>query len=259
MTIATTAVLALLLAAVAAAQTSPTINTYTGSLTFKSSKPGTPSKPSPASFVELFHVANVTAGLDAAPVTDIKLKMYGLRVDFKDFPTCSLAFVTAHLGVGCPSKSLVASGPVTALLGPTNLMGNASNTISCNPLLNAWNAGGGKVVEFLLITATHLCPGLQTGSAAPYEVTFKQAGNWLLQDAPLPPDVSTQAGNLPLYSSILTDNLTWLKVTTKVKGKPVAFLSSIGCMKGKRPYSMAFTATKGGAPETFQLSRTGTC
>jgi hypothetical protein len=201
----------------------------------------------------------VTTGLDAAPVTDIKLKMYGLHVDFKDFPTCSLAFVTAHLGAGCPAKSLVASGPISALLGPMNLMGNATNTTPCNPLLNAWNAGGGKVVEFLMIETGHLCGGVPTGAAAPYVVTFRQMGKWLLQDAPLPPDVSTKAANLPFYSSILTNDLTWVKLTRKVSGKPVSFLSSVGCLKGKRPYTMTFTATNGAATETTSIAGNGAC
>jgi hypothetical protein len=245
------------LVAAAGAYAATALNTYTGSLTFHSSKPGTPAKPSPASFEELFHVANVNAALNAAPVTDIKLKMYGLRIDFKDFPTCSLAKVTATNGAGCPAKSLVVSGPINALLGSPSLTGAGLN---CNPLLNGWNAGGGKVVEFLMISAAHSCSGLQTGAAAPYVVTFRKSGNYLLQDAPLPPDVSTNAGNLGDYSSILTNDLMWLKVTRKVKGKTVAFLSSTGCMHGTRPYSMTFTATNGTAVETKAIGPTnGSC
>jgi hypothetical protein len=232
------------------------LNTYTGSLTFHSSKPGTPAKPSPASFRELFSATNVSAGLDAAPLIDIKLKMYGMRVDWKDFPTCSLAQVTAHYGATCPAKSLVSSGPITAILGPPNLA--PQNTINCNPLLEVWNAGGGKVVELTTISPSLTCGGLQTGAAAPYVVTFSQSGNWLLQDAPLPADVSTNAGNLGLYSSITQNDLTW-GATRRVKGKTVSFLSSIGCMHGKRPYSMRFTATNGSVTETKSISSTGTC
>ena len=51
----------------------------------------------PAGFVELFGANNGTAGLAAAPITDIKLKMYGLKVDTSktDFPTCSYAQISA--------------------------------------------------------------------------------------------------------------------------------------------------------------------
>jgi hypothetical protein len=90
-------------------------------------------------------------------------------------------------------------------------------------------------------------------------VTFKQAGKYLTQDAPLPPDVSTNAGNLGDYSSIMTNDLTWLKVTTKVKGKTVSFLSSTGCLKGKRPYTMTFTATNGTSSSTDTVGGTGGC
>jgi hypothetical protein len=253
-TIVITAAVVLIAAAGAHAAT---LNTYTGSLTFKSSKPGTPAKPSPASFVELFSAHNLTPTLDAAPLIDIKLKMYGLRVDSKDFPTCSLAQVTAQLGAGCPKGSLVASGPITATLGPPNLM--PTNTINCTPILDVWNAGGNKVVELPVISATHLCGPLQTGAANPYVVTFTQSGKWLLQDAPLPPDVSTNAGNLGLYNSLTLNDLTWMKVTRTVKHKTVSFLSSVGCMKGKRPYTMAFTATNGTTTETEPLSGNGRC
>jgi hypothetical protein len=257
-TIAITAVVALLAAAVATAQTPP-INTYTGSLTFKAGKSGTPAKPIPAGFVELFSASNATTTLDAAPLIDIKLKMYGLRVDSKDFPTCSLAQVTASLGAGCPKGSLVASGPIIAKLGPTNLMGNPSNTINCTPILDVWNAGANKVVELPVIDANHQCGGLQTGAAAPYVVTFTQAGKYLLQDAPLPPDVSTNAGNLGLYNSLTQNDLTWMKLTRKVKGKTVSFLSSVGCLKGKRPYTITFTATNGTATQVSALNAKGAC
>jgi hypothetical protein len=238
------------------AYASTMLNTYTGSLTFHSSKPGTPAKPSPASFVELFSAMNATAGLDAAPLIDIKLKMYGMRLDWRDFPTCSLAQVTAHYGATCPAKSLVSSGPIQAILGPPSL--TMQNTIACNPLLDVWNAGGGKVIELTTISPTHLCGGLQTGAAAPYVVTFSQSGNWLSQDAPLPPDVSTNAGNLGLYSSIIQNDLNW-GATRRVHGKTVSYLSSIGCMHGKRPYSMTFTATNGATPQTTVINGNGAC
>lgn len=263
--IATTAAV-VLVAATAAYAASSSINNYTGSLTFKSASAGTPAKPVPASFVELFGATNATSGLAAAPITDIKLKMYGLKVDTskKDFPTCSLATIQKNYGASCPAKSLVAEGPVTAVLGPTTLnpifSGTGANAINCNTLLKVWNEGGGKVVELTTIDATHVCGGLSTGAAAPYVVTFKNSGKYLLQDAPLPADVSTNAGNLGLYSSITLNDLTWFKLTTKVKGKTVAFLSSIGCSKGKRPYSMTFTAADATtSSSTSSISGKGSC
>jgi len=257
-TIAITTVALLALAAGAYAATG--VNTYTGSLSFTSSKPGTPAAPVPAGFHEVFSAHNTTSSLDAAPLVDIKLKMYGLRIDSKDFPTCPLAKVQATLGAGCPKGSLVGSGPITAILGPTNLMGTPANTINCTPLLDIWNAGHNQVIEFPVISAGHQCGGLQTGAAAPYVVTFRQSGKYLLQDAPLPPDVSTNAGNLGLYNSLTLNDLTWSKLTRKVKGKTVSYLSSIGCQKHKRPYSMTFTATPDGvSTQTVTLSAKAKC
>ncbi len=262
------AVALVVLAAAAAAYAATPLNTYKpSSLTFSSKSAGTPAKPVPAGFVELFGANNGTAGLAAAPITDIKLKMYGLKVDTSktDFPTCSYALISKNYGATCPAKSLVAEGPVTAVLGPTNLMpiyppATGANAILCHTLLKVWNAGGGKVTELTTIDAAHgTCGGLQTGAAAPYPVTFKNDGNYLLQNAPLPADVSTDAGNLGLYSSITLNDLTWFKLTAKVKGKTVAFLSSVGCDKGKRPYSMTYTATNGTTPQTSTVSGTGKC
>lgn len=253
--IATTAAAVLVAATAAYAQT--TLNTYTGSLTFSSSSAGTPAKPVPASFKELFQVTSSTAA-NAAPVTDIKLKMYGLKIDSSAFPTCSLSKVSASNGQGCPKKSLIGSGPIKAYLyNPNPTEGSA--TITCTPTLDIWNAGHDQVVEFPIV-AQGQCGPFTTGAAAPYLVTFKQQGNYLLQDAPLPPDVSTNAGNAGLYNALASNDLTWAKATAKVKGKTVAFLSSIGCDKGKRPYTMTFTATNGTVTQTAPpITGSGKC
>ena len=64
---------------------------------------------------------------------------------------------------------------------------------------------------------------------------------------PLPPDVSTKVANQPnFYGSLIKETLNWFKVTTKVQGKTVGNNVSVGCLHGKRPWSVTFTATTNG-------------
>ena len=54
------------------------------------------------------------------------------------------------------------------------------------------------------------------------------------------------------YGSLIKEQLNWLKVTTKVKGKTVCNNVSVGCLKGKRPWSITFTATTNGRDKEVQ-------
>jgi len=131
--IATAALAVLVAAGVATATTTPAFNTYGGSLTVAPSAAGSAAKPSPVGLTEILAVASAQTGLNAAPLVGEKLTMYGLKLDSKDFPTCSAASIeAAKTDTGCPKGSLVASGSVVAAVGPTNLMGA---TIPCDPRL----------------------------------------------------------------------------------------------------------------------------
>ena len=237
--IALTVIAALAGAAVAYAAT--VSNTYTASFSFNQSGGGTAKKPVAAGFTQVYHVANAVSGMRAAPLTDIKITMPDMKINPKPFPTCSAAkIIAAKSDTGCPKGALVATGTVTAELGDNTLTGAGT---PCQPVLDVWNAGGGKVNFFFVISGTHQCGGLQTGSTAPYTGTFKQAGSGLTQDVPLPPDVSTDAGNIGAYGSLTDENLKWAKLTTKVNGKVVPFLESTGCSGGSKHITIAWTAT----------------
>ncbi|MEA2157971.1 MAG: hypothetical protein QOD66_351, partial [Solirubrobacteraceae bacterium] len=49
------------------------------------------------------------------------------------------------------------------------------------------------------------------------------------------------------------------KVTTKVKGKTVGDQASVACLKGRRPWSVTFTATNGGTKETSTVKGSSKC
>jgi hypothetical protein len=258
--ILTVALAALIVAGVASATTpytGPALNTYKGVLKFSPNAAGTAAKPAPLGFNENLTAANTVKGLRAAPLTDIKLTMYGLKVDTKAFPVCTATFINAKKSdSACPKGSLVATGPITAELGDTTLQGAGT---ACSPLLHVYNGGAGNVVFFFVIKAGHTCGSLQTGSTAPYVGTIKQVGRNLVQDTPLPPDVSTKVAGLTFYGSLELENLTWTKHTTKVGGKTASFVSSVGCKAGKRPYTVAFTATNGTISQTETVKGSQKC
>lgn len=232
---------------VAGAAYAATLNTYAAKFTFTSKKAGTASKPVPIGFTQDFKAKNATAGQRTAVLTDLKTTLYGVKVDTADFPTCSKTTI-ADTNKGnddqCPKGSLVASGSITALLGPPSDPTNAG--APCNPLLHVYNSGKGKVTFFFVPTAKgtpHACAGgiLAKGSVPPYPGTIKKSGKNLVLDVPIPTYV-----DFPLpgaEGSLTSEHLVWAKLTTKKKGKTVSFLSSVGCKGGKRPVAQSFTAT----------------
>jgi hypothetical protein len=232
------------------------LNSYTAGFTFSPTKAGTPSSPVPVGFAQSFGASSTTTGNRAAPIVDIKTTIYGLTSNAQDFPTCSAAKIESnHLlwNKACPKGSLVASGPVSSVLGPdTNLLGGPGNSNPCHPFLSVYNGGKGLMVYFFSVTPQapgHVCVGLKTGAAAPYFGRVKQVGKSLVQDVVLPPDVSTMAGGLPAYGSLIAETLQWRKLTTNVHGKTVGFQSSIGCKNGKRPWSVAYTSVNQGVKQ----------
>ena len=245
-----------MLIAAGAALAATQINTYTATLTFSPSKAGTAKKPVPISYTQDYK-AQGTGGNRTAILTDIKTTVYGLKADGKDFPTCSLAKIAAAKSDAvCPKGAKAGAGFITASLGSkTNFTAQGS---ACDPLLDVWNSGQGKLTFFFVDTPTHQCLGtvLKTGDVGPYPGTYKTQGKNLVVDVPVPTYVTFPAPGLA--GSLETEHLVWAKTTKKVKGKTVAMTSSVACQGKKRPYSVAFTAnlpsSTGTGPGTTQTS-----
>ena len=237
------------------------LNTYTAALKWTPTKAGTAKAPVPIAFNEVFAAKSDDSSKNAAPLTDIKLTEYGVTSNYKYFPTCTDAQISAaHNDAGCPKAALVAQGPVTAILGPKDR--SMGTSFACNPLLDVWNGGGGKLVFFFVTTLSpgskYYCHGIPTGTTPPYDGTVKYSGKNLIQDTPLPPTVSTNVASA-FYGSLVKQNLTFFKKSVKVKGKSYPFLQSIGCKSGKRPWSVKFTATDGSTTESKTVSGTAHC
>ncbi len=166
--------LAALAVATAAFAASGAFNTYTGStLGFKRNKAGSVSSPAPISVIDNY-VAGGTGGNRTAPLTDILTKIYGLRFDTKEFPTCSFNTIkNAKSDASCPKGSMVATGTLTASIGPQITPTVAAGT-GCSVLLDVFNGGHGKLAFFFRTNATHVCfnGALTTGSVGPYQGTL---------------------------------------------------------------------------------------
>jgi hypothetical protein len=232
--IATTAAVLLIGAASAYAA----INTYTAQFSFTSSKAGTPAKPVPTGYTYKI-TATGTNGNRTALLENITTKVYGLKANLKALPTCSLnSIATAKNDTGCPKAALVATGYIHAVVGSATDFTAAA--APCNPGIDVWNSGGGKLTFFFVDGAVHNCDalGLKTGSTGPFPSTAKQQGKNLVVTTPIPSFVNRPLG---LAGSLQLEYLNWTKSAT-VNNKKVNVLTSVGCQSGKRPWSATLTA-----------------
>jgi hypothetical protein len=252
------AVLGAAATALAAAQ----FNTYTAKLTVSPAKAGSAKKPVPVGMKQTL-TAKGTNGNRAAPLTDLKSTIYGIKFDAKAVKaTCSFDKVSAAANdASCPKGALVATANVNSLLGPAkDPSSTAKGIIACNPGLRVWNAGGGKLTFFFWSTTTpgsaHYCGGVPTGSTPPYKGTIKQSGKNVVIDVPLPSYVSNKVLGGPTWGSLIKEDLTWKKIVSKGH----AFFASVGCKSGKRPWKQLFTADftnpadTGGTKQSFTAS-----
>jgi hypothetical protein len=251
------------LGAASAAYAVTQINTYTATVKFTSKSAGTAKKPVPIGYT-LDITASGTNGNRTAILQDLKTKIYGLAIDQKDFPTCSLnAIANAKSDAGCPKGALVASGYIHAEVGNPKDFTTAATP--CNPALDVWNSGAGKLTYFFVDTPAHNCNGLglKTGSTGPYPSTIKTQGKFLISDTPIPSFVGRPLG---LAGSLLVEHLVFTHQSKKVKGKTVQSLTTVGCQGTKRPYSETLTANLpdpttglGGTTQTATVSHTAPC
>jgi hypothetical protein len=240
-------ILTALLTLVGASAAYAAFNTYNGTNLAFSKGAGSKAKPLGVGFKETLAAKNVDTTKAAAVLTHITVKIYGLVSNAKDFPTCSGSKMVAQKSDSfCPKGSKFATGLVNSLLGDPSL--TLSNRVKCNPNLDVFNAGHSKLWFFFTTHSTSQCAGLTTGATAPYLGTVSEKGKFQVTDIPLPADISTRVANQPnFYGSLIHETLTWAKLSTKVKGKTVFNNQSVGCLKGKRPWSVTYTSTTNGS------------
>jgi hypothetical protein len=240
----------------AVAYAASAFNTYTAKSTFSPSKAGSAGSPSPLAWTEDY-TSTGTGGNRSSPLTDVKWKIYGVVSDGKDFPKCTASQIAAAKSdAGCPKGAMIANGSITSVLGPTaDTSTSAPGTIECDPLLHEWNAGQGKVALFFVIQPpNHSCDGITTGAVGPYSATAKQQGKWWILDTPVPRYVTFPLGGIEGSSKTLHE------AHFRLTKKGHAYLASVACMNGKRPWSVSFTAqNSAGQTQTSTVSHTAKC
>jgi hypothetical protein len=241
---------------VGAASAYAALNNYTANVTV-SGGAGSSKSPVPVAITENYGAANATAGLVAAPLVDIKTTIYGVESNAGKFPSCNGNTISVRKTDSfCPSKALIATGPVTAKLTSPKLTASAP----CDPFLHVWNGGGHTQWFFFTTGGSHQCGSLHTGDTQAYPATTSQQGKNLVINVPLPSYVSTAVAHHPgLYGSLIAETLSYRKLTTKVNGKTVGYVSSVGCLHGKRPWSVQFTAVSGSTKESKTVSGSARC
>jgi hypothetical protein len=207
--------------------------------------------------------ANAPQGDRAAPLTDIKVTIYGATLNGAKFPKCTDSMIEANktkYDGACPSGSRIGSGPVHAVLGPSTTP-STSGEVNCDTVLHVYNGGQSTQVFFFTTQSATSCGGLTTGSTAPYDGHISHAGKNLVIDVPLPPDVSNKVGNQNgFYGSLIQEVLTFTKSTRTVHGKQVGYMQSTGCKGGKRPYSIKFTSQNyQGQSESSTITGSASC
>jgi hypothetical protein len=232
-------------------------NNYGGTTTKISRGVGTKKKPVGLSMVQTLK-ASAPSGERAAPLTNIKTTLYGVKLDAGKLPVCSDAKIEQNKispTGACPKGSLIATGRVSALLGP-GTDNSASNGTPCNPRLNVFNGGPNTQVFYFWTKSSSDCGGLTTGSTAPFDGHISYKNGNVVVTIPQPTDISTKvAGHANFYSSLIGELLSYPKT---VNGK--GYMVGVGCKNGKRPWTATFTAHKyGGGSETAKVSGATSC
>jgi hypothetical protein len=244
------------LAGAAAAYAATHFNSYTGSKLTITKSGG--SKTAALGMVESLK-ANAPSGDRAAPLTNIKVTIFGVKLDSGKLPVCTDALIEANKTSptgGCPRGSVIGNGPVHSLLGPSTSPSQTGATV-CNPHLNVFSGGPKTQVFFFYTNSAADCGGLTTGSTAPYDGHISYSGGNAVINVPLPPDISTKVANqVGLYGSLITETLNFAKTAN---GKP--YMVSTGCKNGKRPWSITFTSQNynNGGTDVQKVSGSAAC
>lgn len=211
---------------------------------------GSSRHPAVTSVTQKFTIKNAGKGY-AWPATNINVKMAGLKTEnAKYYPKCTASDInkagsTKGWNKACKRGSLVATGKVYSTLYAAD-QPTAGGGLACDLGLDVYNAGQGKLTYFLTATGTMCADGqLQTGDAAPWTATYKNERGAMDMNVPLPPDVSTEAGGLPLWAAIDSETLTFKKIDAKIHGKRRPMTVSTGCKRNRRAYDFTFKIRDG--------------
>jgi hypothetical protein len=258
----------------AAAYAAGGFDTFGATETFSPNAAGSATHPSPLGFTEHWTAKGSTGG-NAAPLTKIVAKVYGVQYNGGKFPVCTATMINnAAMNKKhpwdniCPSGSRIGSGAVQSnLTGPKGTGGTP-----CSPLLEVYNGGKNTQTFFFVLSpsrengkpipAKYSCAAgtVHTGTGcAAYSGTLSHSGKTAIETINLPGCASTDAGNIGAYAALQTQKVTYKTLTKKVNGKTIGYEQSVACSHGQRPWSFTFTAQnfKGQSPSTMTQTVSG--
>ena len=125
------------------------VNSYQATLSFSSKKAGTPAKPAPVGYLQNIKATGLN-GNRTAVLTDILTKIYGLKADGKDFPTCSAAKISGCQVTTPAVRRARWSPPAPSRRPSVQRTTSPPPARPCNPLLHVWNGGQGKLTFFFV-------------------------------------------------------------------------------------------------------------
>jgi hypothetical protein len=235
-------------------------NTYKGTKIVIAPKvAGSSAHPIAIGQTQVLKAGSTTSGDRAAPLTDVKTTIYGVKTNGGKVPVCTDKMIeSAGAAKGfdkaCPKGSLIAQGPVQALLGSgTDPSVATGGSFMCNTILHVYNGGPKTQVFFFTTKSPSDCGGLKTGDTNPYDGHISYKGKNQVVNVPLPRSISTQvAGHPNLYSSLITETLVF---------KKSKYMDSVGCGPGgKRAWSIQYTNQDyNGGTETQTVRGTDKC
>jgi len=255
-------VVTMLLAGAVAFAATP-INTYQAIYSFTPKRSGTAARPQRMTFMQKVHVTPGTAGQRAGILLNLRFSIRGLKIDGKDFPTCSVGRIrSAGTDSGCPRGAKVATGFVQAQVGPSTNT-TAAAGIDCDPFLHVWNAGQGRLAFFFApaLSGPRSCANglIKEGAVPPWQVRYRRSGGNLVVNVPIPGTVDNPAPGL--FSSLQSLSLRWAGQTVRRGGRSFTSIVSVACKGHTRPYRTAFRAKPlmGGASQQEAVSGTAPC
>lgn len=232
-------------------------NTYTASLTFRPSKAGSRRSPVPVGYTQEF-TASGTHGNRPAVTLRITAKVYGLKTDLNDFPTCSPSVIDeVPMDTHCPQDAMIASGSVKALLASISNPSTSGLALPCNMVLHVWNGGNNTLWFYFLIDATHTCVVAHTGRLPPFAGTVSYQGKYEVLDVSIPASVTNPFPGLE--GELVSEQLVWVTRTEKINGKTVAEVATVGCKHRRRPYSVTFVSTRNAVDHTDTITGSTKC
>jgi hypothetical protein len=254
--IAATAVVVML---VAASSAFAAVNNYSATYKFSGGK-GTAAKPAPISFNQTIKVTSATAGSRTGILHKIQTTIAGVKVNASNAAAnkCTAAQINAASNDSkCPKTALIAQGSIKATLGSATDFTQPG--AACDPQLDVWNGGPGKLVFFFVDTPSHQCLGgqLHTGQVPPWMASYKESGNNLNVTIPIPNTVDYPLGvSGGEVGSLSYEQLNWK--SQMINGKPD--IMSTGCPSSKRNYTFTFNASLPGQPaETKKTTGSAAC